>query len=130
DGSMKKKVKLVFEKVEGLAKIYQYYMIHAKEEISYINRELTLEDVLIITNESGELDADDSDSKEDFIEDNEVEFELLNEILCLEEKFDLDHEIFEGNGRSNNDNLRSSSENVEPNYDYNVDNLVDEIFTR
>ncbi|CAG8844321.1 28987_t:CDS:1, partial [Gigaspora margarita] len=127
----KKRVKLAFEKVEGLAKIHRYYMTHAKEEISYINHDLTLEDMLIVANESGELDNDDSDSEEDYIEDSEVEFESLDEILYLEAKFDLDHEIFGGNGRSNNDSSRSGSENVvEPNYNYNVDNLVDEIFTR
>ncbi|CAG8826363.1 43658_t:CDS:2, partial [Gigaspora margarita] len=80
--------------LEGLAKIHRYYMTHAKEEISYINCELTLEDVLIVANKSEELDADDSDSEEDLIEDNKVEFESLDEILCLKEKFDLDHEIF------------------------------------
>ncbi|CAG8828647.1 24568_t:CDS:2, partial [Dentiscutata erythropus] len=41
----KKRIRLAFEKVEALAKIHRYYTTHAKEEISYINRELTLEDV-------------------------------------------------------------------------------------
>ncbi|CAG8461502.1 1975_t:CDS:2, partial [Scutellospora calospora] len=99
------------------------------KEISYIDRELTLEDVLIVANEIEELDADNYE--EDYVEDSEVEFESLDEILSLEEKFDLNHEIFGGNSESNNVSLRSSSENIveEPNYNYDVNNLVDEIFT-
>ncbi|CAG8552623.1 656_t:CDS:2 [Racocetra fulgida] len=89
---------LPFEKVEALAKIHRYYTTHTKEEISYINRELTLEDVLVVANEAGD--------------------------------FDLNHEVFKEKGQSNN--TESNSENVveeQPNYNYDVDSLVDEVFT-
>ncbi|CAG8816124.1 9383_t:CDS:2, partial [Gigaspora rosea] len=83
------------KKVEALAKIHRYYTTHAKEEISHIDHELTLEDVLAT--------------------------------LDLEEIFDLNHEIFRENGQNNN--IRSDSEHVaeeDPNYNYDVDDLVDE----
>ncbi|CAG8813896.1 31640_t:CDS:2 [Gigaspora margarita] len=87
-----------FEKVEALAKIHQYYTTHAKEEISYIDHELTLEDVLAVANET--------------------------------EDFELNYEIFRENDQ--NDNIESNFENVveeEPNYDYDIDNLVNEFFS-
>ncbi|CAG8600842.1 16170_t:CDS:2, partial [Cetraspora pellucida] len=93
----KKRTRLAFEKVKALAKIHRYYTTHAKEEISYINCELILEDVLAVTNE---------------IED-----------------FDLNHEAF--GEKDQTDNVKLGSENIvekEPNYDYNVDSLVDELF--
>ncbi|CAG8838043.1 42305_t:CDS:2, partial [Gigaspora margarita] len=73
---------------EALAKIHRYYTTHAKEEISYINCELTLEDVLAVANET----------------------------LDLKEIFDLNHKIFRENAEE------------DPNYNYDVDDLVDEVF--
>ncbi|CAG8465176.1 12524_t:CDS:1 [Racocetra fulgida] len=105
-------------------------MTYAKKEISYIDHELALEDIFIVANENGELDSNDSDSDEDYVGDSEVEFKSLDEILSLEETFDLDHEIFRESGRNNN--ATSRSKNIvekDPNYDYNVDSLVAEIFT-
>jgi hypothetical protein len=122
----KKRTRLAFEKVEALAKVHRYYTTHAKEEISYINRELTLEDILIVANETSELGDDNSD--EDYDEDNETEFESYDEALNLEGSFDLNHEIFREQGENN---IQLGPEDVvekEPNYDYNVDSLVDEIF--
>ncbi|CAG8602916.1 28306_t:CDS:2 [Racocetra persica] len=86
-------------------------------------------DVLTIADEAGELD--DNDSDEGSIEDDEIEFESLDELLKLEETFDLNHEIFTEKGQSNS--IESNSENVveeQPNYDYNVDNLIDEMFAK
>ncbi|CAG8437824.1 2652_t:CDS:2 [Scutellospora calospora] len=93
--------------------------------------ELTLEDILIVANETRKLDNNDSDedSVEDYVEDSEEGFESFDEILKLEEAFDFDHEIFREN--SENNNIRLGSEDVveeNPNYNYNIDSLVDEIF--
>ncbi|CAG8489975.1 4287_t:CDS:2 [Gigaspora rosea] len=58
-----------------------------------------------------------------------LEFESLDEILDLEERFDLNHEIF--GGTNPNDNIELSSENMvdeEPNYDYDLNSVVDEFF--
>ncbi|CAG8580421.1 499_t:CDS:2 [Cetraspora pellucida] len=126
----KKRIRLAFEKVEALAKIHQYYTTYVKEEISYINHELTLEDMLAIANEIRELDdnnLDEGSGKDN--NDNESEFKLLDEILDLEEIFDLNHEIFKENIQNNN--IRLDSEHVaeeEPNYNYNIDNLVNKVF--
>ncbi|CAG8854276.1 17034_t:CDS:2, partial [Gigaspora margarita] len=79
--------------LEALAKIHQYYTTHAKEEISYINYELTLEDIL--------------------------NFKSLDDILNLEESFDLNNEFFGGKSKKNNNKL--DNENVvekDPNYNY------------
>ncbi|CAG8727108.1 10844_t:CDS:2, partial [Racocetra fulgida] len=62
------------------------------EDISYIDRELTLEDVLAVANEVEELD--DNDSDEGSAEDDKTEFESLDETLNLEENFDLNYEFF------------------------------------
>ncbi|CAG8825982.1 12585_t:CDS:1, partial [Racocetra persica] len=108
-----------FEKVEALAKIHRYYTTHAKEEISYIDRELTLEDVLTVANGVEELD--DNDSNEGSADD-ETELESLDETLNLEKDFDLNHEVF--GEEDQNYNIKSNSENVaeeQPNYDYNID---------
>ncbi|CAG8554302.1 2559_t:CDS:1, partial [Cetraspora pellucida] len=93
--------------------------MHTKKEISYIDCELTLEDVLIVTNKIRELDA--NNFEENYVEDNEVEFELLDKILSLKEKFDLNHKILEENSESNNISLRLSSENVVEKLNYNYD---------
>ncbi|CAG8670107.1 827_t:CDS:2 [Cetraspora pellucida] len=50
-------------------------------------------------------------------------------IEILEESFELNHEVFKEKGKS--DNTESNSENIvgeQPNYNYDVDSLVDEIF--
>ncbi|CAG8812420.1 32359_t:CDS:2 [Gigaspora margarita] len=94
---MKKKTQLAFKKLEALAKIHRYYTTHAKEEIFFINCELTLKDVLAVAEKTRELD--------------------------------LNHEIFGGTNLNNN--IELSSENVvdeEPNYDYDLDSVVDEFF--
>ncbi|CAG8850109.1 17104_t:CDS:1, partial [Gigaspora margarita] len=99
--------------------------MHTKEEIFYINHELTLEDVLAIANEVEEFD--DSDSDENFgkdVNDDKIEIELLDETLDLKEIFDLNHEIFRENDQNNN--IRSVSEHIakeDPNYNYVVNNL-------
>ncbi|CAG8769883.1 5881_t:CDS:2, partial [Cetraspora pellucida] len=118
----KKKTYLVFEKVESLAKIHQYYTTYVKEEIFYIDYELTLEDILIVANKTGKLDSNDSnkDFDKDYVENSKVEFELYNKILKLKEAFNFDHKIFKENDKNNN--VNSSFENVvkeNPNYNYN-----------
>ncbi|CAG8517121.1 5644_t:CDS:2 [Racocetra fulgida] len=112
---------------KSIEDIHRYYITHAKEEISYIDRELTLEDVLTVANGVEELDDNDSDEGS---ADDETEFESLDEVLNLEKDFDLNHEVFWEEGQSYN--IEPNSENVveeQPNYDYNVDSLVDEILT-
>ncbi|CAG8524262.1 13177_t:CDS:2 [Cetraspora pellucida] len=115
-------------------------MIHLKlivkhckhEKISYIDHELTLEDILIVANETGELNSNDSneDFDKDYVGVSEVGFKSLDEILKLEEAFDFNYEIFRENSKNNNAKLGSEDVVEEnPNYDYNIDSLVDEIFT-
>ncbi|CAG8849392.1 7257_t:CDS:2, partial [Racocetra persica] len=90
DGSMeKKRTRLAFEKVEALAKIHQYYTTHTKKEISYINRELTLEDVLVVANETGDFDLSHEVFKENGQSDNtESNFENV-----VEEQPNYDYDV-------------------------------------
>ncbi|CAG8676271.1 647_t:CDS:2, partial [Gigaspora rosea] len=85
-------------------------------------------DVLAITDEIGELDDDNSDEDSDNYDYDGVEFKTLDELLVLEESFDLNHEIFREEGQNNNIESDLENEVVEeqPNYDYDVNSLVDE----
>ncbi|CAG8652678.1 3753_t:CDS:2 [Cetraspora pellucida] len=90
---------------------------------------LTLEDVLTIADKAEKLNDNNSDKGS--IKNDKIEFELLDELLKLEETFDLNYEIFTEKGQSNS--IESNSKNVveeQPNYDYNVDNLVDKMFAK
>lgn len=89
--------------------------------------------MLAVTDEIGELDDDNSDEgSDDYDYDYDgVEFETLDELLDLEESFDLNHEIFREEGQTNNIESDLENEVVEeqPNYDYDVNSLGDEVFT-
>lgn len=83
--------------------------------------------MLAVTDEIGELDDDNSDEgSDDYDYDYDgVEFETLDELLDLEESFDLNHEIFREEGQTNNIESDLENEVVEeqPNYDYDVNSL-------
>ncbi|CAG8829122.1 26390_t:CDS:2, partial [Gigaspora margarita] len=84
--------------------------------------------VLAIANEVEEFDNSDSDENSGEDDNDEIEIELLDKTLDLEEIFDLNYEIFKENGQNN---IRSDSEHVakeDPNYNYNIDDLVNEVF--
>ncbi|CAG8452790.1 8909_t:CDS:1, partial [Scutellospora calospora] len=90
---------------------------------------LTLENILTIACEFEESDEEDNIDK-DYVENNKAEFKLFDGVLNLKESFDLNHDIFEE--KSENNIIKIDNENVveeQPNYDYNIDSLVDEIFT-
>ncbi|CAG8439145.1 3350_t:CDS:2 [Scutellospora calospora] len=88
---------------------------------------LTLEDILTIIYEFEKSDEEDNIDK-DYVENNEAEFKLFDKVLNLEESFNLNYDIF--GEISENNIIRIDNENLvkeQPNYDYNVNSLVDEI---
>ncbi|CAG8800048.1 9533_t:CDS:1, partial [Gigaspora margarita] len=88
---------------------------------------------LAVTDEIGELDDDNSDKGSDnFNYDyDSMEFKILDELLDLEKSFNLNYEIFREEGQNNNieSDLKNEVVEEQPNYDYEVNSLVDKVFT-